>query len=90
MAGRWRKPKASLSESPGGTALAASRMAAGLSQEELARKFGIDRSVVEGWEAGRSWLGLSPRDRVLRARVAKMMRLYPPAITDVSDITSIV
>ena len=80
-----RKKKAKLSDSPAGCEIAASRMAAGLTQAQLARKFSVPVSHVRDWETDRAYPGA-----ILRKRVEKMMELYPPLIVEVEDITSII
>ena len=84
-----RKKKAKLSDSPAGCEIAASRMAAGLTQAQLARKFNVPVSHVRDWETDRAYPGYAPKDVILRKRVEKMMQLYPPLIVEVEDITSI-
>lgn len=84
-----RKKKARLSDAPAGCEIAASRMAAGLTQAQLARRFSVPVSLVRHWESNRSYLGYAPKDVILRKRVEKMMELYPPLIVEVEDITSI-
>ena len=84
-----RKKKAKLSDAPAGCEIAASRMAAGLTQAQLAERFSVPVSHVRDWESNRAYLGYAPKDAVLRKRLAKMIELYPPLIMEVDDLTSI-
>ena len=84
-----RKKKATLSDAPDGWEIAASRMAAGLTQAQLAERFSVPVSHVRDWETDRAYPGYAPKDVILRKRVEKMMQLYPPLIVEVEDITSI-
>ena len=83
------RKKAKLSDAPDGWRIAASRMAAGLTQAQLASKFKVPVKHVRDWESNRAYPGYAPKDAVLHERLAKMMELYPPLILEVEDITSI-
>ncbi len=54
-----------LSVLPPPRVLAAARVLAGLSQEELARRVGVDRSIIKRYEAGRSEARASTLERVV-------------------------